>query len=114
MEIKNDRRPWGFFRQFTDNEASTIKILNVDADKKLSLQYHHERDEFWTVLSGNPLLTIGDKIENAKAGDEFFIPKETIHRIETPEGGAQLLEIAFGEFDENDIVRIEDDYGRVR
>ncbi len=113
MEIENDRRPWGEFRRFTDNEKSTVKILSVDADKKLSLQYHHKRDEFWQVLSGNPSITIGEKTENAKAGDEFFIHKESLHRIETPNGAAKILEISFGEFDENDIIRIEDAYGRV-
>jgi mannose-6-phosphate isomerase-like protein (cupin superfamily) len=113
MDIKNDDRPWGSFRQFTHNEATTVKILRVDDGQRLSLQYHNERSEFWVVLSGNPKLTIGDKIEQAKKGDEFFIPAKTKHRIEAPNGKVEMLEIAFGNFNEDDIVRIDDAYGRV-
>jgi mannose-6-phosphate isomerase-like protein (cupin superfamily) len=113
MNIKKDIRPWGSFRQFTENEASTIKIIKVEAGKKLSLQYHDKRDEFWVVLSGDPVISIGETVKQATAGEEFFIPKKTNHRIEAPENKVQILEIAFGDFEENDIVRIEDDYGRI-
>jgi mannose-6-phosphate isomerase-like protein (cupin superfamily) len=113
MNIKNDKRPWGFFRQFTENEPSTVKLINVDAGHRLSLQYHNKRSEFWVVLSGNPLITVGKKEKRANAGDEFFIPLKANHRIEGTEENAQILEIAFGDFDENDIVRIDDNYGRV-
>ncbi len=113
MNIKNDTRPWGFFRQFTENEPSTIKIISVDAGHRLSLQYHNKRDEFWVVLSGNPVIRIGETVTHAIAGEEFSIPKKTNHRIEALENNVQVLEIAFGDFDENDIVRIEDAYGRI-
>ena len=113
MNIKNDKRPWGSFRQFTENEASTIKTISVDAGQRLSLQYHEKRSEFWCVLSGNPQVTIGDRVEQAKPGDEFTIPIQTIHRIEALDNKVEILEIAFGEFDENDIVRLDDAYGRV-
>ena len=113
MDIKNDNRPWGSFRQFTQNEPSTIKIISVTAGQRLSLQYHLKRSEFWAIISGNPVITIGEKIEKSKPGEEFFIPVNAIHRIEALENDAQILEIAFGDFDENDIVRIEDSYGRI-
>ena len=113
MEIKNGKRPWGFFRQFTQSEQSTVKLINVKDGQRLSLQYHLKRSEFWVVLVGNPKVTIGDMEKVAKVGDEFEIPQKAIHRIEAPDGDVQILEIAFGDFDEDDIVRIEDAYGRV-
>lgn len=112
MRINTDQRPWGWFREFTLNEISTVKILGVKAGHKFSLQSHKGRDEFWRVLAGNPVVTVGDKEKVAKEGDEFYIPKETKHRIGAVENDAQVLEISFGVFDEKDEVRFEDDYGR--
>jgi mannose-1-phosphate guanylyltransferase/mannose-1-phosphate guanylyltransferase/mannose-6-phosphate isomerase len=65
------------------------------------------------VLSGNPTVVIGDKVINASEGEEFFVLKKTNHRIEASNSDVQILEIAFGDFDEDDIIRIEDVYGRV-
>jgi mannose-6-phosphate isomerase-like protein (cupin superfamily) len=113
MNIKNDIRPWGSFRQFTENESTTIKLINITAGQRLSLQYHNNRNEFWVILSGNPIITVGEETVQAKAGDEFFIPEKANHRIEGSGNDAQILEIAFGDFDENDIVRLDDNYGRV-
>lgn len=113
MNIKNDIRPWGSFRQFTENEPTTIKIIHINAGQCLSLQYHNKRSEFWVVLSGNPTVVIGDKVINASEGEEFFVLKKTHHRIEASNSDVRILEVAFGDFDEDDIVRIEDVYGRV-
>jgi mannose-6-phosphate isomerase-like protein (cupin superfamily) len=111
--MKNEKRPWGNFKQFTENEISTVKIINVEVGQNLSVQYHNKRSEFWVVLEGNPLITLGEKSELAKVGDEFFIEKKMIHSIGAPNDKVQILEISFGEFDENDIVRIKDFYGRI-
>ena len=106
-------RPWGNFEQFTHNEQTTVKLINVNAQSELSLQYHENRSEFWRVISGNPIIVIGDNIKEAKVGDEFFIPKLTEHQIKTTKGPACILEIAFGHFDEDDIIRIRDIYNRI-
>jgi mannose-1-phosphate guanylyltransferase/mannose-1-phosphate guanylyltransferase/mannose-6-phosphate isomerase len=113
MDIYEEKRPWGSFRRFTNNEISTVKILSIKAGEALSLQYHDKRDEFWRVLSGSPDIIVGERKETAHVGDEFFITRGIHHRILAPDEDAQILEIAFGEFDENDIVRLEDDYHRV-
>ena len=76
------------------------------------MQKHHKRDEFWRVLSGSPEITIGDKIITAKSGDEFELKPETNHRIHALGEDVEVLEISLGEFNEEDIVRIEDKYGR--
>ncbi len=108
-----DSRPWGGFEQFTFNEQSTVKIITVKHGEAFSLQTHAEREEFWRVLSGFGTVTLDDKQLPAKVGDSFFVPRGTAHRAEANTEDLVLLEIAFGTFDENDITRLEDRYGRV-
>lgn len=105
-------RPWGSFLRFTKGEPSTVKMLYVKPGARLSLQKHARRSEFWHVLTGNGTVTIGDTEYEAKAGKEFEIPVETPHRLAGGDQGVWILEIALGEFDESDIVRLEDDFGR--
>jgi len=112
MDIQDEQRPWGSFRRFTLNEPSTVKLVTVTAGKQLSLQYHNDREEFWRVLDGNPTIIIGENETIAKEGDEFVVPKKTHHRIKANEQTVRILELAFGAFNENDIVRLEDSYGR--
>lgn len=107
-------RPWGRFLQFTKNEPSTVKILTVNAHEAFSLQYHKHREEFWFVLSGQGKITIGDKVHNVVHNAQFLIPAETPHRIEAGDEPVVVLEISTGDFDEDDIVRLEDKYGRVK
>lgn len=107
-----EERPWGRFRRFTQNEPCTVKIISVVAGSSLSLQYHGERSEFWHILSGHPKITIGEIVTEAKPGDEFTVPVKAVHQIEAPEGDVEVLEIAFGNFREDDITRLKDNYGR--
>ena len=107
-------KPWGKFEQFVLNKECTIKILTVNPGEALSLQYHHHRNEFWRVVSGDGKVILDGQEHDAKTGDEFFIKKQTKHRAI---GGSQplvFLEIAFGNFDEEDIVRLEDKYNRIK
>jgi mannose-6-phosphate isomerase-like protein (cupin superfamily) len=108
-----ENRPWGGFREFIKNEIDTVKILFIKKGEVFSLQKHNHRDEFWRVLIGDPDVTIGDETFKAKSGDEFEIPPETLHRISAPTNDVEVLEISRGKFDENDIVRTEDKYGRI-
>ena len=111
-QYERDERPWGYFERFTNNAPSTVKILCVRAGEAFSLQTHEKRDEFWRVIGGTGVLTIGEQTHEVVVGDEFFIPKTVVHRAEGTAEDLYLLEIAFGEFDERDIVRLEDKYGR--
>lgn len=106
------KKPWGNFQQFTLNQKSTVKILKILPKRKLSLQKHHKRNEFWKVIKGNCIILIGKDEYRAKEGDEFFIPKKTEHRIIGGDMTSEVLEISFGTFDEEDIIRLEDVYGR--
>ncbi len=112
-KVYKEKRPWGFFDRYTYNEPSTLKIIHIKAGASLSLQYHHGREEFWHIISGVGSVIIGKKKYVAKPGKEFTVPPKTLHRIiaETP---LQILEIATGHFEESDIVRVEDSYGRIK
>ncbi len=112
MDIKNENRPWGSFRQFTENQISTVKLVSVDPEKQLSLQNQNNREEFWRILDGSPTIIIGEIETIAAPGDEFVVPQKTHHRIKANNRPVRILEIAFGDFDEQDIVRLEDSYGR--
>lgn len=112
MHTLESQRPWGKFQQFTLNEPSTVKIIAVEPNQELSLQYHHNRSEFWYIIDGNGRITIGDQIYEAQPSDEFTITPEQTHRISAGGDGIRVLEIAFGEFNEEDIVRLSDRYGR--
>lgn len=113
IDKHTEERPWGNFEQFTFNEKTTVKLINVNSQSELSLQYHEHRNEFWRVISGHPIIVIGDRITEAQEGEEFFIPKLTEHQIKTTESAACILEISFGQFDEDDIIRIKDRYNRI-
>ncbi len=113
MKSETTTRPWGSFTQFTHNTPSTVKIITVNAGEELSLQFHTKREEFWKVLSGSPVITIGEEKKEGSTGEEFFIAKEVPHRIAGGNTGTEILEISLGDFDENDITRLEDRYGRV-
>ena len=113
MRRENTEKPWGSFERFTLNELSTVKIITVKNGEALSLQTHKHRSEFWKILKGNPAVQIGNSIVEALPGDEFTIAEGEQHRISAPSNEVLFLEIAFGEFDEDDIVRIEDKYNRI-
>jgi mannose-6-phosphate isomerase-like protein (cupin superfamily) len=106
-------RPWGGFKSFTHNEKSTVKILTIKPKQRFSLQYHNNRKEIWRFIDNPAKVTVGKKTFRVKKGDEIIIPKKTLHRIEAYDKEVNVLEISFGNFDEKDIVRIKDDYGRL-
>ena len=111
-EIKSDR-PWGSFERFTLNAKSTVKMITINSGASLSLQRHSHRSEFWKVISGEATATLnGEQIELG-AGDSLLVPAGAVHRLTGGAGaGAKVLEISVGDFSENDIVRLEDDWGR--
>jgi len=107
-----EARPWGEFVEFTRNTPSTVKIITVNAGEALSLQTHSKRDEYWRVLGGTGTIHIGGTDTPVVADDSHFIPRGTTHRITAHTAPVTILEISFGDFDEADIVRLQDNYGR--
>lgn len=106
-------RPWGSFERFTLNEATTVKIITVRPGEAFSLQTHAARDEFWRVLSGSGVIAIDGLEYDAAPGDTYTIKRGSTHRAEGGPESLVFLEIAFGDFDEADITRLEDKYGRI-
>jgi mannose-1-phosphate guanylyltransferase/mannose-1-phosphate guanylyltransferase/mannose-6-phosphate isomerase len=109
---EKEKRPWGNLERFTHNEMTTVKILTIAAGEEISLQTHEHRDEFWRVINGAGVIRINGKDNEAKKDDSFFISRLTEHRATSGSEGLTILEIAFGDVDENDIKRLADRYGR--
>ena len=108
-------RPWGSYESVHRGEKIQVKRIMINPGKKLSLQLHHHRAEHWVVVKGTATITRGNEILKLQANESTFIPHDTKHRIEN-EGDYQLeiIEVQWGDYlGEDDIIRFEDDYGRV-
>lgn len=105
-------RPWGEFRQLTHDSISTIKVHRIKPNQKNSWQSHTKRSEFWYIVSGGGKVLVEDRKYDVSAGDEYIAPIGAKHRWMAGSSGMVLIEIATGDFDEEDIIRYEDDYGR--
>jgi mannose-6-phosphate isomerase-like protein (cupin superfamily) len=113
MKIYSEIRPWGRFEKFHENKSCTVKLIYVNANSRLSLQYHKKRSEFWKVIKGTAMVEIDEKRIVLGEGETITIPRQAKHRVLALKSECIILEIAYGRFDENDIVRLEDDYQRV-
>jgi mannose-1-phosphate guanylyltransferase/mannose-6-phosphate isomerase len=106
------QKPWGHYRVLGQwSGRITVKVITVNPNSRLSLQKHINREEEWLCLSGRAQVQIDHRDLVLNVGDKVSIPREGVHRLAS-DIGAEILEVAYGEFDEDDIVRIEDDYGR--
>ena len=112
MDSSVEKRPWGRFERFTLNEPCTVKLVYVDGDKRLSLQYHNNRSEFWKVVKGPVKVQVGEETKTLQTGETITIPRKAVHRLAGAGTEAIVLEISTGDFNEDDIVRLEDDYSR--
>lgn len=115
-EFYTEHRPWGYFTILDEGENYKVKKLVVNPHQRLSLQKHNKRSEIWTVIHGNPLITSGDHVKQYQKGDCIEIPQGAKHRIENPtEEQIAVIEVQNGNYlGEDDIVRFEDDYQRVK
>jgi len=105
-------RPWGQFRQLTHNSLSTVKVHRIKPGEETSWQSHTKRSEFWHIVSGGGIIPVEDKEYKVGPGDECGAPVGAKHRWIAGPSGMILVEIATGDFDEEDIIRYEDKYGR--
>ena len=107
-------RPWGSFTVLEDGSDCKVKRLTVKPGQVLSLQKHHRRSEHWTVVQGTAKVRVGDEEFLLQRNESAYIPMETLHRLENPtEADIHLIEVQCGDyFGEDDIVRLEDIYGR--
>ncbi len=108
-----EQRPWGNFEQFVHNESCSVKVITVEAEQQLSLQSHTMRSEWWIVLDEMMEVEIDGERRVVYQGEHVFIPVGARHRAIGLGQACRWLEIAFGTFDEGDIERYEDSYGRL-
>jgi mannose-6-phosphate isomerase len=108
-------RPWGTYLVLDDEPGHKVKRISVDAGKRLSYQFHELRSEHWFITSGRAVIILDGETHEVGAGAAFDIPRGAKHRIENP--GPEVLifvEVQYGDyFGEDDIIRLDDDYGRV-
>jgi mannose-1-phosphate guanylyltransferase len=108
-----EKRPWGFFETLCDEDYYKVKKICVNSNQSFSLQYHNHRWEDWIVVEGNGVINDGCEVRNCIIGDRFHIPPKNIHRATAGPDGLTFIEVQRGVCDENDIVRLQDSYGRV-
>lgn len=112
-EVAFVSRPWGNFRQYANNEDCTVSMMTVLPGQRLSLQSHTGRAELWIVIDDGSTVQVGDDIREYKAGDEIWIPVNERHRLSNKgDKPVRVLEVAFGNWQQEDIKRYEDDYKR--
>ncbi|WP_372366175.1 phosphomannose isomerase type II C-terminal cupin domain [Candidatus Uabimicrobium sp. HlEnr_7] len=114
MSMETDTRPWGYYTVLNDEKDHKVKKIVVSPQGRLSLQRHQKRSEHWYVIQGEAIITLNENKITKLPGEYVDIPCGTIHRVEN-RGDKDLvfIEIQTGSyFGEDDIERLEDDYGR--
>jgi mannose-6-phosphate isomerase len=113
-EKAEDHRPWGFYTVLSDEPDHKVKRIVVFPGKRLSLQRHRRRAEHWYILFGEAIVTRNNEQLHLRGGESVDIPKGAIHRVMNPgTGNMAFIEVQTGEyFGEDDIERLEDDFGR--
>jgi mannose-1-phosphate guanylyltransferase/mannose-6-phosphate isomerase len=109
------QRPWGFYDSIDHGERFQVKRIVVKPGERLSLQMHHHRAEHWIVVRGTALVTRGEETFLVSENQSTFIPLGTTHRLENPgKTPLEMIEVQSGTYlGEDDIVRFDDQYGRV-
>jgi len=113
-EKREERRPWGGYQVLGAEPTYKVKKIWIDPQKRLSYQKHRYRDEHWLLIQGQAKVTVEGEERVLLPGDSIDIPHGSAHRIgNIGEGPLSLIEIQRGsQFSEDDVIRLEDDYGR--
>jgi mannose-1-phosphate guanylyltransferase/mannose-6-phosphate isomerase len=110
--VASVERPWGFFKQYAHNQNVTVSLMTVKPGQRLSLQSHTGRAELWIVLDDGAAVQVGEEVLHPSAGDEVWIPAGARHRLSSTGPAVRVLEVAFGNWQQEDITRYDDDYDR--
>ncbi len=111
---KYDERPWGSFTVLDEGDGFKVKRIEVLPSKRLSYQKHAHRAEHWFVIKGTAQVTLNDEIIIVECGEAIDIPLGAAHRVEN-QGTEKMvfIEVQRGSYlGEDDIVRLQDDFGR--
>ena len=105
-------KPWGHEIRWAINNKYLGKILHINKGQRLSLQYHDQKDETIYVLEGTAVVILDEKTHILSEGQSLRIQPKQVHRYSAPEDGhVKLIEVSTPEID--DVIRLEDDYGRL-
>ena len=112
---RDDQRPWGFFRVLEDEPGHKVKRIVVLPGMRLSLQRHRRRSEHWHIVSGRAIVTRNERDRALVAGQSIDIACGVAHRVLNPgPDPLAFIEVQRGTyFGEDDIERLEDDFGRL-
>lgn len=108
-------RPWGSYTVIAEADGFKVKTIEVRPGQRLSYQKHARRSEHWFVVAGRGMVTLDGSDTDVEAGDAVDVPCGAAHRIQNT-GSVTLVfvEVQHGDyFGEDDIVRLDDDYGRL-
>jgi mannose-6-phosphate isomerase len=113
--LETDEKPWGKYYVLADEPNYKLKRIVVNPGQKLSYQYHHKRQEQWTIVEGNAIVVLDGNDIPLSYGESIFIPLGAKHRIMNPSDKPLIfIEVQTGTyFGEDDIVRLEDAYERL-
>jgi mannose-1-phosphate guanylyltransferase/mannose-6-phosphate isomerase len=114
VEHRRIYRPWGYYQGIDAGARFQVKRLLVKPGRKLSLQKHFHRAEHWVVVKGTAEVTVGDQLSTVHENESVYIPIGSVHRLANPgKIPLELVEVQVGSYlGEDDIVRIDDVYGR--
>jgi mannose-6-phosphate isomerase len=113
-DMSCEQRPWGHYKVLADEVDHKVKRITVRPGSRLSLQRHHRRAEHWYVIQGEAVVTVDERELRYGPGQSLDIPRGSAHRVANA-GTEELvfIEVQRGDyFGEDDIERLEDDYGR--
>ena len=108
-----EKRPWGYYENILEGDKYKVKRIVINPDQAISLQLHDKRSEYWVIVEGEGIMTLGDTSFEVFSGSFLSIEKGEIHRVKA-KSFTQLviIETQLGECSEEDIKRLEDNYGR--
>lgn len=108
-----ETRPWGAFQNLFPGKGFLVKLIEVDPGHRLSLQRHSYREEYWIVIEGSGTFTLDEVTRPIAVGEMIRVPLKAVHRVaNTGKAPLLILEVQKGDYREDDIERLEDDYQR--
>jgi len=106
-------RPWGWYEVLAVGEGYQVKRLHLEPHRRFSLQRHHQRSEQWLVVAGQGVVQLGEDVHTVQLGQLLAVPVACLHRATAGPQGLEIVEVQRGSvLREDDIERLEDDYGR--
>jgi mannose-1-phosphate guanylyltransferase/mannose-6-phosphate isomerase len=114
VEHRRIYRPWGYYQGIDNGSRYQVKRIVVKPAGKLSLQKHFHRSEHWIVVRGTAEVTVGEEVRTVHENESIYVPIGSVHRLANPgKIPLELIEVQVGSYlGEDDIVRLEDGYGR--